>query len=403
MKSRDTAGKRVLAVIPSGFCYGLQNLTLSMLSRASKNVTIHFLNTRWTDGEFSRRVAKLGFDQSATWLGMFSRRLDGRDLVMTLKCLAMLPVAWWHFWQLYRQFRPDVIYLANHHEAILLFPLLLPLRRKVVCHIHDPPPAIAFQRFSFAIWRRAIGRFLFVSRSSQERLANLGPLRPSDQVIYNGVEVRPLVLPRRRTGLFVEQFGWPRDAIVVGQTGQMTMHKGHEDFLAAAALLAAERHELYFVIGGRPTEPMHSRIRKLVTSYGLDSRVALCGWLPSPSTFFDAIDIYVLPSRHEEGFGLVVAEAGERGVPVVCTRSGGAPEVVEDNVTGVLVNKGAVGAIAQAIRLLATDGGMRERFGVAARRRICENFDIEKQARRFEDLLFAEGTMAEPRLGSSTP
>ncbi len=70
---------------------------------------------------------------------MFSRKLDWVNLRMTLECLAKLPIAWSHCIRVWWSFRPDVIYVANHHEVILLWPLLLLMRQRVVCHMHDPP------------------------------------------------------------------------------------------------------------------------------------------------------------------------------------------------------------------------------------------------------------------------
>lgn len=207
-----TEGKqlRVLAIVPAPQCFGLQNLTLSFFSRVPFWVQSHFLNTRWTNGEFDRRLDALGIAHSSTWLGMFSRKLDRSNLAMTVECLLKLPIAYRDFLQLYRSFRPDVIYLANYHEVILLAPLLFWFRRKVVCHMHDPPPAIAFQKFSFFIWRRVVGRFLFISRDVRMRTARLGSLRAGDLVVHNGVEIAPLRLPRCRSSRFCEMFGWSR-------------------------------------------------------------------------------------------------------------------------------------------------------------------------------------------------
>src|SRR5690606_23316677 len=117
-------------IVPSSFCFGLQNLTLAFFSRLSQSASCHFLNTRWNDCEFPRRLSALGIPHSATWLGMFSRRLDWVNLKMTLECLLKLPIAYLDFLRLNWRFQPTVIYLANHHEAILLWPMLLFFRRK---------------------------------------------------------------------------------------------------------------------------------------------------------------------------------------------------------------------------------------------------------------------------------
>src|SRR5688572_14920854 len=97
---------RILAIVPSGFCYGLQNLTLNLFGRIASRANVHFLNTHWNDGEFPRRVRELGLAQSFTWFGMFSRKLDARNLRMTLTCLWKLPLVYFHFLRLYAHFRP---------------------------------------------------------------------------------------------------------------------------------------------------------------------------------------------------------------------------------------------------------------------------------------------------------
>lgn len=379
----------VLAIVPSAFCYGLQNLTLAFFARLSPSVSAHFLTTRWSDGEFVRRLDELGLPHSATWLGMFSRRLDRRNLTMTAECLRRLPVAWLDLVQLQRRLRPDVIYLANHHEVLLLWPLLLPFRHRVVCHLHDPPPPIPFQRLSFAVWRLAVGRFLFISESVRERAARLGRLGPDDRVVYNGVRIAPLAEPRIRTDRFVSG-EHARETVVVGITGQMTATKGHEDFLAAARQAAALDPRLRFVIGGRPIEPFATRLRERVAEYGLAARTVFTGWLPSASDFFAGIDILVLASRHDEGFGLVVAEAMERGAVVVATRSGGAAEIVEDGVSGLLIAKESPAELAERLLQLAGDPAWRRRLARAARQRVVECFDLERQTGRFEAELTRE-------------
>src|SRR5271169_1521108 len=200
--NRDHQILRVLAIVPTPCCFGLQNLTLAFFGHVPSWVRPHFLTTRWTDGEFDRRLDALGIPHTSTWIGMFSRKLDWVNLRMTLHCLVKLPAAWLRFLGLYFSFRPNIVYLANHHEIILFWPLLVWIRRRVVCHMHDPPPAIPFQRLTFSVWRCAVGRFLFISNNVRERTAQLGPLGNKDLVIHNGVHVQPLALPRNRTERF---------------------------------------------------------------------------------------------------------------------------------------------------------------------------------------------------------
>lgn len=378
---------KVLAVVPSPACFGLQNLTLSLFGSTPKWVRPHFLTTRWSDGEFDRRLDALKIPHSSAWMGMFSRKLDRDNLAMTLYCLMRLPGAWREFLRLYISFRPDVLYFANHHEVLFFFPLLIWLRRKVVCHIHDPPPAIPFQRASFFIWRRAVGRFLFISQSVRERTEKLGHLRPNDRVVYNGVSLNSLSFPRRRTDRFVERFGWPADSIVFGITGQIIADKGHEEFIEAADGARKANPKIKFVIGGRGAEKHVQHLRELVAIRCLDAYVCFSGWLSSATEFYEGIDVLVLASRHNEGFGLVIAEAAERGVPTVGTRSGGAIEVVIDRETGLLIDKSDAQGLQKAMIKIGSDESLRQRLGQQARTRVAEEFDLAAQARKFADLL----------------
>jgi glycosyltransferase involved in cell wall biosynthesis len=319
---------------------------------------------------------------------MFSRKLDRVNIAMTIECLFKLPIGWLDFLKLYRSFKPDVIYLANYHEIVLLAPLLFWVRHKVICHIHDPPPAIGFQKFSFSIWRRVVGRFFFISRDVQNRTACLGSHHTTDVVIYNGVEIAPLPLPRFRSRRFCEMFGWPEDTVIFGITGQLIPTKGHEDFVAAAYLASASNKKLKFVIGGRDSEQFAQQLRKLIGNREMGQSISFCGWLPRAMDFYDGIDVLILASRHDEGFGLVIAEAAERGVPAISTRSGGATEVILDGQSGIVVDKNDPRSLANAIIRLAGDDELRKEMGIRARDRIVKKFNLDLQSKEFAKLLY---------------
>ena len=378
---------RVLAIVPSGFCFGLQHLTLAFFGNSKATLDAHFLTTRWSDGEFVRQLDRMGLLHSATWLGMYSRRLDWTNLRMTLECLFRLPVAWVDFLRLIRSFRPDIVYFANHHEIILLLPLLFFIRPSVVCHMHDPSPPITFQKWSFFFWRRAIRRFFFISENVRGRLSLLGRLDEKDVVIYNGVAIRPIEGYARKTTRFCDLFNWPHDSVIFGITGQLSPHKGHEDFILAAALACRDQAHLRFVIGGRGPDAFFLKLSGQIKALGLSEKVGFCGWLQSAQMFYEGIDALVLASRHDEGFGLVIAEAGERGLPVIATRSGGAVEVIIEGETGVIVEKGDVHAMGAAISRLGCDASLRRKLGQAARANVVSHFNLETQSRRFVTLL----------------
>lgn len=141
------------------------------------------------------------------------------------------------------------------------------------------------------------------------------------------------------------------------------------------------------MIGGRGVEDFVQQLKKQIASIGLEDRISFSGWVPDVQEFYEKIDVLTLCSRHDEGFGLVLAEAGEHSLPVITTASGGAVEIVEDNETGLIVEKRNPAAIASAILKLASDAELRSRMGRSARARVMEEFNVQTQAQYFADLL----------------
>ena len=111
------------------------------------------------------------------------------------------------------------------------------------------------------------------------------------------------------------------------------------------------------------------------------SRVRFVGYVPNedlPHWYRDA-DLVVLPSVYET-FGIPLIEAMASGTPVLASRTGGIPEVIEDARTGLLVEPGNVDQLARGIRRLLRDSALCRQMGQAGRKRVAEKFSWEKTA-----------------------
>jgi len=112
---------------------------------------------------------------------------------------------------------------------------------------------------------------------------------------------------------------------------------------------------------------------------------------------FAAADVVCQVSRWEEVFGYVIAEAMSCGRPLVATRVGGIPELVEDEKTGFVLDRGDVRGIADRILMLASDRELRERMGRAGREVAADKFDLERNVGRVVES-YGVGAPAESRV-----
>ncbi len=165
------------------------------------------------------------------------------------------------------------------------------------------------------------------------------------------------------------------DRRVLLTVARMVPRKGVDVTMEALALLAPEYPDLiYLVIGTGPDLP---RLQTLRTRLDLADRVQFLGEVEDQRPFFHACDVFVMPNRtmpdgEQEGYGIVFAEAGLAGRPVIAGRSGGAVEAVEDGVTGFVVDPGDPRAVAGAIRRLLDDPAVSARMGGAGLRHAME-------------------------------
>jgi glycosyltransferase involved in cell wall biosynthesis len=116
--------------------------------------------------------------------------------------------------------------------------------------------------------------------------------------------------------------------------------------------------------------------------------VEVCGFLPRAATLrvLAGARAAVVPSLSYEGFPRVVAEAFSLGVPVVASRLGSLPEIVEHGRTGLLVEPASPAALAAPLRLLAASGTVRDALGSEARAAFAERFSPERTTRQLVDI-----------------
>lgn len=182
----------------------------------------------------------------------------------------------------------------------------------------------------------------------------------------------------------------PQRRLLIGTVGEINQLKGHEEFVRAAALIAAQFAEAEFIIAGADTSPdgVHrAALERLVDELNLRGRVHLTGWLDGVAPLLGALDVFVSASR-TESFGLAIVEAMASGAAVVATATAGARSVIEDGVTGHLVAVGDVEALAASVIRLLSNKDERSRMSERARHAARERFSLERMVADTEQIYF---------------
>jgi glycosyltransferase involved in cell wall biosynthesis len=183
------------------------------------------------------------------------------------------------------------------------------------------------------------------------------------------------------------------DELLLVQAGALEPSKGADVLIAAVAELARCGHPVRLVLVGTGTwEPT---LRGLVADSGLADRVTFPGAVPDAGIYLGAADVVCLASRWE-GFGRVLTEAMSYGRAVVASRTGGIPEIVDDGVTGILLEPDAVDAWVGALSALLLDPMRRARLGARGRERFERLFHADTFAGATDNALRAVVSPSRP-------
>lgn len=170
---------------------------------------------------------------------------------------------------------------------------------------------------------------------------------------------------------------------VVGFVGRLAAAKGVSQLLRAVRSLGDRGIELDVLIVGEGE--MERELRNEADGLGLRDRVRFLGRREDMPRVYAAMDVLVLPS-FEEAFPMVVLEGMAAGVPVVSTRVGDVPYMLEGGRCGILVEPGSVTELGEAIRALAGDRTRARQIGSAAQRRAREHFSSRAMAGRYREI-----------------
>jgi len=204
-----------------------------------------------------------------------------------------------------------------------------------------------------------------LERAARERL----PESDSNKVqtLYYGVKRPADELATAERAALRNEWGVAEGAVVVGLFGRIESFKGQHLMLQALASDINKASNIHLLIVGHAMDKEYlEQLHRSVDELGLKGRVTFRDFVDNPQRWMQACDVVGLTTL-EETFGLVLAEAMRAGVAVIGSNSGGVPEIIEHENTGLLFAAGDAGSLAQQLHRYVAEPEMRQRLANAGR------------------------------------
>jgi glycosyltransferase involved in cell wall biosynthesis len=385
-----TLGLRILHVLDSGGLYGAEVVVLELATeqhRLGHRPAIVSIGTPKSDEKPIEREAR------QRQIEVFPVRMAAGFNLLGMRRLVKLA----------REQSADVMHAHGYKPDILLGFVPRRLRRgALVTTIHGYTHTGGLNRMAVYGWldRRALGRMdgVVLVHDGMRAVQGLDRLHdPRWRVIENGIPVNPAAVPRSALDPRLLAFCGARP--VVGAVGRLSREKGFDVLLDAFAAAVRDGLEARLVIMGEG--PERAALEAAVAQRGLGHRVQLPGFVADAPSYLPLFDVLVLPSR-SEGLPMTLLEALRAEVPVVATRVGGVPAVLDEGRRGLLVPPGDARALADGIRMLVCDRVQASAMAAAGRRAVAEHFTSARMAERYVALYRDALHGRTPRLSKPT-
>lgn len=227
------------------------------------------------------------------------------------------------------------------------------------------PTADRIFRLIESLLARLTGRIVVLTGSQKQELLEMGIGRAEQYaVIPSGVDLDPFLTADTLRGELRKELGIAEGIPIVGIVGRLVPIKRHEDFLEAAKTIIGNGTECKFLIVGDGERK--KELEEISRMSGLAGKVLFLGNRPDMDKVCADLDVAVLCSANE-GLPMALIEAMAAAKPVVATKVGGVPELVQDGETGLLVEAGKPDDLARAVLDLIGDRAKARAFGSRGR------------------------------------
>ena len=361
------SGVKVLQLISSGGYYGAENMLLNLCASQQKagcqNSLMIFYNVHAPNVELYERARRCGLSVRMVHC---QGRADWRAVRQIEECIQEDGIQLLHT----HGYKADLYgYVAARRS-----------RKPIVATCHNWVGGTAALGIYNHLDRMALKRFhglAAVSDSVAQRLLGSGVSAKKVTTIANGIDVQTFERASPSPELNFD------GSKVVGMVARLDLQKGFEYLLRAARELCGAFPGLKVVIVGEG--PDRTAIENMIQRFGLQSNVILVGQRPDMPEIYAAMDVFVLPSLNE-GLPMTILEAMAASKPVIATRVGAIPKVIQDGETGLLVDPGDTDGVRNALARLLADSDLCSRLGAAGHDWVSRNYTSEAMALKYRQM-----------------
>lgn len=207
-------------------------------------------------------------------------------------------------------------------------------------------------------------------------------------IVFEGVDLKRFV-PGSHDPELRKDLRIPDDRKIVVCVSRLIEGKGHCELVdAAASVVTNYKHVTFLIVGDAPPGSSFAKnLQARAEALGLAHHFIFTGWRTDIPEILSLADLFVhCPTTWLEGLGIAHLEAMSMAMPTIVSKNGGLTDAALDGVTGFVVPPGDVGRLSSAILKLLNDHPLSRRMGSNARRRVEEQFDIQKNIKQMETL-----------------
>ncbi|NOR17183.1 glycosyltransferase [candidate division WOR-3 bacterium] len=283
---------------------------------------------------------------------------------------------------LLRKLKPDILHT---HMYTIKYVFLSELKSSLPPWVHTihtlTNRELLYAERKLASFLYSAGKILpvAVSRSVQSSFEKMYHI-PNINVIHNRVPCDSICTKSK--AYYRQRLSLPHDATIITTVARLAPAKNHAMLIDAFNIILQKKKNCLLIIVG--DGPLRNILKRKTNDLQLADKVLFPGKIINPESYLRAADIFAL-SSNREGLPISLLEAMRESLPIVATKAGGIPEVVDDDYNSYLVDIGDTVGFATAL-LKLVKSKQRTAFGKRARRKVLDEFNIQISARKYENI-----------------